>query len=75
MSEPREEIMSFALAMERKMEEHDKTRGDSWKEMSTDWLLGRTFEELGEYLEDNWNSGELVDAANFLMFVWSIHNR
>ena len=74
MSEPRKEVMRFAQAMEDKLSSHDGERGDSWRGMEKAWLLGRMFEEVGEYLKDE-DSWELIDAANFLMFVWSIHNR
>ncbi len=71
--QPREEVIRFARAMEQRMRENDKEKGESWKKMTNGWLLGRVFGEIGEYLMDD-ADWELVDAANFLMMMWSNNN-
>ena len=52
--EIRKEVMEFALAMEMALQEHDKDRGDSWKDMNMNDLLSR------KELEDRELSNALI---------------
>ncbi len=47
--ELRPEVLAFAQAMERKLREHDETRGRrGWSSAQPDWLMLRLTEETGE---------------------------
>lgn len=68
MNQPRDVLMEFVLDMERKLKNHDKDRGDSWKR--EDWdILPRILEEISEALKND-EPDEWVDVANFVFFAW-----
>ncbi len=47
--ELRPEVAAFAQAMERKLREHDDTRGHrGWSSAQPDWIMVRLAEEVGE---------------------------
>ena len=71
----RPELWVFANMMEAALREHDRERGDSWKDLSVEECLdgiSRESEELDEavkmYSYDE-IATEAVDVANFAMFA------
>lgn len=74
ITECRKEVQEFAIAMEKKLREHDDRPG--WKGDSFECLFSRMLEEAGEVLTDraaitgNDPGGEAVDVANFAMMIW-----
>ena len=77
----RPEVRRFAEAMEAKLRQHDKARGDSWEHSSFPWLEGRLRHEMKEFrhalrersygdLDDLKRVRcEAADVGNFLMFI------
>ena len=71
VSDIRAEIMLFAEEMERVMRKHDAEKGDSWKNIPTEYLLLKLQEEYGEASVDTQkNPMELVDLANVAMMLF-----
>lgn len=76
--EARQEVINFANTMEMVLKENDSKR--NWKNCSRNYCEDRIIEEVGEYfalkshslIEDNIEKAqkELIDIANFCMFVW-----
>ncbi len=70
----REAVTQFAAQMEAKLCEHNSTRGDSWRRMSTQSLfqgLCAEVEELRWAWDKEDKQVECVDVANFAMFLWN----
>lgn len=75
----REELIDFADAMERELQRHDPTKGDSWKTMGLG-VLTEIMQQTYSKWTDSWastNGGdtkierdELVDMANLCMMLW-----
>lgn len=72
----RPEVFQLAIAMEIKLCEYDRDRGDSWKDLSVEEALDRAQKELAELSravsaqhtpEGVWK--EAGDAGNYLMFA------
>lgn len=74
----RKEIQDFAEEMEKKMQEMDETKADSWRNVHIARLRGALDLEFKEWekavndLGDGEETEELVDIANF---CWMIHQR
>lgn len=72
----REEIKEFAEAMEEKMKLRERDWGDEWKELDVLFLyrrLDNEYNELHTYMMQTRPEPiqrELVDVANFCMFLW-----
>ena len=69
----RPDVLHFALAMEKKLREHDRDRG-GWKGCDIDWLFWRLQEEIKELedeLEDGHPDKESIDVGNFGMMIHS----
>jgi len=72
VSSPRDEIVAFAVEMERIMQEHDAVKGDTWKTCGLGFLDGKLQEEISEYVDSPCRSSkcdELVDIANICMML------
>lgn len=66
----RSELMSFAEAMECRLQKHDKNKGSTWKEMSFQELKDLLHKEIDELPKGLGEVGEYVDVANFCFFLW-----
>ena len=71
----RPEVMEFAKAMEVVLKANDHKGG--WEDSTYDYLDARLVEEVGEYFGSVASGDkvskarkELVDIANFCMFLW-----
>lgn len=69
----RKEIQDFAEQMERVMAAQDITKGDSWKKMEPEELVGLLRQKqnggkAGYGFGDEPN--DYVDAANYCMMIW-----
>ena len=67
--EIRKEILEFAEQMEMVMQENDGDKGDSWKNLSIDFLDEKIDEEFYEWFESG-DKAELIDIANVAMMLW-----
>jgi len=65
----RKEVTHFASQMERVLKKHDKTKGDSWKEMPYRTLRVLLDKEVEEYVGSR-SPEELVDIANLCMMLY-----
>jgi hypothetical protein len=81
MNKIRPEIMAFAEAMEAKMAEHDRDRGDGWKTENIQFFIIRGEQEMEELKEAHfegvldWCGKESLDVANFMMMLfWKSKN-
>lgn len=70
----RPEIIEFAKEMERVMQKHDKSKGDSWKRMEILDLENMLLEEFEEqklgFAMSGKSDNENIDIANFCMMLW-----
>jgi len=64
--------MEFAEAMEKVMQKHDKTKGDSYKGMSHQSLQTLLRQEIVETELDDAKVSEWIDVANLCMMIY--HN-
>ena len=67
-------VKQFADTMERVLKENDYKGGWSKDNCSVEYLERRLIEEIGEYfryiVNNEFESDELVDIANFAMMIW-----
>lgn len=72
----RDGIKDFADAMEKKMQEHDPEKKDSWKTCDMEYLWKELDSHLGDLLVSRFESKEnikdnSVDVGNFLAMIWN----
>jgi len=72
----REEVSTFATAMEGKLQKRDAYGG--WRHLPLEYLQEKLESELREllialkYESRSEVAGECIDVANFAMFIWDI---
>ncbi len=62
------ELHNFIAGMKRKLVINSK-KGNSWRTCDINFLKGKLFEELGEYIKEN-NHLELFDVANMCLMLY-----
>ena len=67
----RQYVDTFADAMEVVLQQNDKEKGDSWKQMSEDELKTLLIQEVGEALQKDAKDKEFIDIANICMFIFA----
>jgi hypothetical protein len=68
---PRQEIRTFAEAMEVVMRKHDKEKGESWKNMTFEELQDLMLTEVEETKYKDAKLHEWIDVANLCMMIYA----
>ena len=66
----RDEILKFAIEMDKIMNKHQHKKGNSWKTLDIDFLKTRLVQEFNEYCKDTNDRKELIDIANMCMMLY-----
>jgi len=64
----RDEILDFAKEMDKTMNRHQVSKGDSWKTCEISFLKNKLGEEYEEFIETV-RPSELIDIANICMML------
>lgn len=69
-------VVDFARALERRLREHDATKGDTWRTIDTGYLESGLLDGVIEAQESNEleayakESDEWLDVAAYALFLW-----
>ncbi len=66
----KDEIQDFAKEIQEKFNQNQEEKGESWQDVSIEYLEGKLIEETKEYLESG-NKDELPDIGNICWMLYT----